>query len=99
MENLSISAQQLVAIARSLVTSPRILIHFPTRLIDVLRALPVLCALRDRYPGAIIAGTTSATPNQLLQTHACLNQVLFTALDACLCQLKRGRLGQKKIYG
>jgi len=56
--------------------TPRILIVRLTAIGDVVHGLPVLCALRDRFPGAKIAWMVEGGSAQLLEGHPALDQLI-----------------------
>ncbi|PQO47343.1 glycosyl transferase family 9 [Blastopirellula marina] len=56
--------------------SPRILIIRLSALGDAILTLPLLCALREKYPSAHIAWLTEPVAAQILAGHPCLDQLL-----------------------
>ncbi|TWT39235.1 glycosyltransferase family 9 protein [Blastopirellula retiformator] len=57
--------------------SPRILIVRLSALGDAILTLPLLCALREKFPGAHLAWLAEPVATQILAGHPCLDQ-LFT---------------------
>lgn len=56
--------------------SPRILIVRLSALGDAILTLPLLCALREKFPGAQITWLTEPVAAQILAGHPCLDQLL-----------------------
>jgi lipopolysaccharide heptosyltransferase I len=68
----------------------RIAIIKPSALGDVMHALPVLCALRRRFPGAHLAWVLNSVYAPLLRPHPDLDEVI---------PLDRGALGRRWLTG
>jgi heptosyltransferase-1 len=56
--------------------SPRILITRLSAIGDCILTMPMLCALRRRYPSALLAWATQPAPAKLLQGHPCLDELI-----------------------
>lgn len=56
--------------------APRILITRLSAIGDCIHTLPVLCALRDRYPRAFIGWATQTAPAKLIEGHGDLDQLI-----------------------
>lgn len=56
--------------------SPRILITRLSAIGDCVLTMPVLCALRDRWPEAMLAWIAEPAAASLLQHHACLDRLI-----------------------
>lgn len=56
--------------------TPRILLTRTSHIGDCVLTLPMLCALRDRFPGAFIAWAVEQPSDQFLQHHPALDQVI-----------------------
>lgn len=56
--------------------SPRILIVRVSAIGDVIHGIPVLCALRDAYPGAFLAWVAEGTAGDVLDGHPALDELV-----------------------
>jgi lipopolysaccharide heptosyltransferase I len=56
--------------------TPRILLTRTSHIGDCVLTLPMLCALRDRFPGAFIAWAVEQPSDQFLRHHPALDQVI-----------------------
>ncbi len=70
--------------------APRILIVRLSAIGDVIQGLPVLCALRDRFPRAMLAWVVEETAAELLRGHEALDQLI---------ELPRKWLGSARTVG
>ena len=59
-------------------SSPRFLICRLSAVGDLIRTMPIACALRDHFPNATIAWATHPECAQLLRNHECIDQVVVT---------------------
>lgn len=56
--------------------SPRILIVRLSAIGDVVQGMPIACALRERFPDALLAWAVGEAPAELLRGHAALDEVI-----------------------
>ncbi|MCY2990358.1 MAG: glycosyltransferase family 9 protein [Planctomycetota bacterium] len=58
---------------------PRILITRLSAIGDCILTMPLLCALRRRFPDALLAWATQPGPAKLLQGHECLDELIVVS--------------------
>jgi len=56
--------------------SPRILLVRLSAIGDVVQSMPMICALRDRFPSATLAWAVEEVPGQMLQGHDAIDELI-----------------------